>query len=57
MFDEDEYDYNRTVEELACLDSLSKLSRINFNLKYNPYLINKLSKNNDLNDNLLISKE
>jgi len=45
MYDEDEYDYNRTVEELACIDNLNKLSRINFNMKCNQFFIDKLSKN------------
>ena len=57
MYDEDEYDYNRTVEELACIDNLNKLSRINFNMKCNQFFIDKLSKNKDFNQNLLIPKD
>jgi len=33
LIDHDDFDYNRTVEELACLDSLAKVSRYGFNLK------------------------
>ena len=39
--DDDEYDYNRTVEELACLDSLSKLGKQYLNSKHNQFSANK----------------
>jgi hypothetical protein len=35
FIDEEAYDYNRTVEELACLDSLGKIGRQNLNFKNN----------------------
>jgi hypothetical protein len=57
MYDDDGYDYNRTVEELACIDNLNKLSKINFNLKCNQFFINKLSKMKDFNNNFLIPKD
>ncbi len=33
--DGEAYDYNRTVEELACLDSLGKVGRHNLNFRNN----------------------
>ena len=40
LIDHDDFDYNRTVEELACLDSLAKVSRYGFNLKNTQFIAN-----------------